>query len=79
MVDTAIHSRKRRISFHNFNSDYPVDRAITAFEQPEPGHASRGLLQEVKNNENVKTVAPMQRVVAVNLLRKARGPGGFLG
>ena len=58
---------------------YPVDRAITAFERPELGHASRGLLQEVKNNENVKTVAPMQRVVAVNLLRKARGPGVVLG
>ena len=53
---------------------YPVDRAITAFERPEPGHASSGLLQELKNNENVKTVAPMQRVVAVNRLRKARGP-----
>ena len=54
---------------------YPVDRAITAFERPEPGHASSGLFQEVKNNENVKTVALMQRVVAVNRLRKAQGPG----
>ena len=55
---------------------YPADRAITAFERPEPGHASSVLLQEVKNNENVKTVALMQRVVAVNRLRKAQGPGG---
>ena len=51
-----------------------MDRAITAFERQEPGHASSGLLHELKNNENVKTVAPMQRVVAVNRLRKARGP-----
>ena len=55
---------------------YPADRAITDFERPEPGHASSVLLQEVKNNENVKTVALMQRVVAVNRLRKAQGPGG---
>ena len=55
---------------------YPAHRAITAFERPEPGHTSSGLLQEVKNNENVKTVALMQRVVAVNRLRKAQGPGG---
>ena len=58
---------------------YPADRAITAFERPEPGHASSVLLQEVKNNENVKTVALMQRVVAVNRLRKAQGPGGAGG
>ena len=58
---------------------YPADRAITAFERPEPGHASSVLLQEVKNNENVKTVALMQRVVAVNRLRKAQGPGGGRG
>ena len=38
---------------------YPADRAITAFKRPEPGHASSVLLQEVKNNENVKTVALM--------------------
>ena len=55
---------------------YPADRAITAFERPEPGHASSVLLQEVKNNENVKTVALMQRVVAVNRLRRPRGRGG---
>ena len=58
---------------------YPADGAITAFERPEPGHASSVLLQEVKNNENVKTVALMQRVVAVNRLPKAQGPGRPVG
>ena len=32
--------------------------------------------KRLKTMKNVKPFAPMQRVVAVNRLRKARGPGG---
>ena len=46
------------ISFHN---SYLLDSDLSgypAFEQLGQGHASSGLLKEVKNNGNVKTVVP---------------------
>ena len=56
---------------------YPVDRAITTFERPEPGHASSGLLQEVKNN--VKTVANAKSGRSQPLTKGSRASGGCGG